>query len=396
MMPLLPPVLDRLNEVESILGPCIVLSLTETMIEKSTIDASQRVRDMLLAAGIHNYALQGQGARQHAVFVQTHGAYRSEHPIATKTSLYRPVTKQGDPRFCIYGLKYECKAGDQLAITTGRDNQLLVVLLTGENWTSTRLALKRLSPMASAVGAEGDSLHLSELYEKLRKVAAGPPLPSGRTGDTGVGFTLEAALGIPANSSKNPDYKDIELKFARLRPASREARLQLFARVPDWDLSPLKSSRQILSKFGYFRNGAHRLNCELNSLKPNSQGLLLNYDARAAVVEERSTRPDLPVVARWRLSTLEEALHLKHRHTMWVKCAVTMINGLEHFSPESVIYTRAPLFDRFPLLVSAGLISLDHMSKLQAGIFTERGPSWKLAAGRHEDLFGSARHMPLR
>ena len=39
------------------------------------------------------------------------------------------------------------------------------------------------------------------------------------TGDTGVGYTPKALLGIEANSKKTPDYKGIELKSSRTSKA---------------------------------------------------------------------------------------------------------------------------------------------------------------------------------
>ena len=51
-----------------------------------------------------------------------------------------------------------------------------------------------------------------ELLAMLRKIASAGPIPSMVDADTSVGRTLETALGIDINSSKQPDYKGIELK----------------------------------------------------------------------------------------------------------------------------------------------------------------------------------------
>ena len=36
-----------------------------------------------------------------------------------------------------------------------------------------------------------------------------------RPGDTGIGYTFESLLGIPANSATTPDFKGIEIKTKR-------------------------------------------------------------------------------------------------------------------------------------------------------------------------------------
>lgn len=49
-----------------------------------------------------------------------------------------------------------------------------------------------------------------ELLEKLKEIHKRGFIPSITPGDSGVGDTLENALGIHRNNSKNPDYKGIE------------------------------------------------------------------------------------------------------------------------------------------------------------------------------------------
>jgi hypothetical protein len=87
-------------------------------------------------------------------------------------------------------------------------------------------------------------------------------LPALLNADTAVGRTLEAALGIQINSSKKPDYKGIELKSFRNK---RDNRKNLFAQVPDWELSKFKSSAEILDAFGYQRQQDFKLYCTVST-----------------------------------------------------------------------------------------------------------------------------------
>lgn len=388
-----PDVFDRLRETESVLGPCVVISLTETMLKKGIIDAIEPFRNLLKRTGLHDYQRQGQGL-EHKATLETR-ILTEKQVVSATTSLYRPVTKLGDPRFWIYGLGHHCSPGTQLAVTVGASGQLLVVVLTVQDWTSTRRFLDQgLGGFAGARSSATTNPYLDELIDRLRRLAAGPALPGLVDADTGVGRTLEHALGIPMNSSKDPDYKGIELKFARQRPVARRNRSNLFAQVPDWDISPCSSSRAILECFGYQRSGAFKLYTEVG-YRPNSLGLHLKHDAVNAVIEERSVRDDVPIVARWRMANLAKRLHEKHAETAWVEVASTRVAGIEHFKPVRMLYTSAPRFDVFHLLVGNGLITMDHLIKQTGTKVNEKGPLWKLEPGGQPSLFAGTRAIEL-
>ena len=76
---------------------------TETGLEKSIMDATEEVRTYLEMTGGHSYDSQCQG-QEHKKQIVTKLASRGE-VVDTTTSLYRPQTKNGDPRIWISGLK---------------------------------------------------------------------------------------------------------------------------------------------------------------------------------------------------------------------------------------------------------------------------------------------------
>jgi hypothetical protein len=388
-----PDVLERLRQTEAILGPCVVISLTETMLKKSIIDAVEPLRNLLKSTGAHDYERQEQGP-EYKVRLQAR-ILTERQVIPTTTSLYRPVTKQGDPRFWISGLGRHTGAGTQLALTVGANGELLVVVLTVIDWASSQRFLERgFGGFVRARGSATTNPHLEELVARLRRLASGPALRALVEADTGVGRTLEHALDIHMNSSKEPDYKGIELKFARQRPVARRNRSTLFAQVPDWDISPCTSSAAILDRFGYQRDGVLKLYTEVGG-RANSLGLYLVHDAVHGVIEERSRQADVPVVARWRMAKLDKRLSEKHAETAWVECESIRIHGAEHFRPIRVLYTSAPRLDVFPLLVAAGLITMDHLIKRTGTRVTEKGPLWKLEPDGHSSLFAGAREIAL-
>ena len=70
---------------------------------------------------------------------------------------------------------------------------------------------------------------LSTPFEHLREIHSKGFLPTVTRGDTGVGMTLEAHLGLPPNCNRAPDYKGIELKASRMNQTFRTPnRVNLF------------------------------------------------------------------------------------------------------------------------------------------------------------------------
>ena len=83
------------------------------------------VRNFLVTHGIHNFDAQEQGVGSRAL-VKTK-LLANGRVIDTQTSLYRPNTKDGDPRIWIYELGQHADAYDLLAITKGNDGGLAVI-----------------------------------------------------------------------------------------------------------------------------------------------------------------------------------------------------------------------------------------------------------------------------
>jgi len=189
-------------------------------------------------------------------------------------------------------------------------------------------------------------------------------------------MTIEHALGIAANSSKEPDYNGIELKTAR---GFKKTRTNLFAQVADWELSSLKSSREILENFGYPRGDDFKLYCTVSALKENSQGLKFERREAEGILVE--TQKDYGDVAVWPDKLLRKRLIEKHSETFWVSAESTEVDGVEYFQLKSVTHTRSPLQGQLMPLIASGIITMDHLIKRKAGIkpkVAEKGPLFKI------------------
>ncbi len=360
---------------------------TETGLKKSIMDATGSIRSYLKSENIHDYELQLQGTESKVVIPSViHTGFET---IKSQASLYRPSTKKGDPRIWFYGLTKIADPNDIIAITYF-DSQFQVFNLT-KLYIRELINSSILNPFQELINAINTTENevAFELLAMLRKIANAGPTPSIVDADTSVGRTLETALGININSSKEPDYKGIELKsFRKKKTSSRQNRKNLFAQVPNWKLSKFKSSTEILNNFGYNRGDDFKLYCTVSAITRNSQGLNLRIDNDIKQVIENSDKPEVGDFVVWTLDKLHNRLKSKHKETFWVEAESTRINGLEHFQYKFVEHTRKPITSQFDLLIEQGIITIDHLIKRTAtGSGKEKGPFFKMESKGIELLF---------
>lgn len=365
---------DELKKIEFLTSKSIEVALIEptaTGLGKSIMDATLVVREFLRRNNVHDYDKQAQGPENKVIFRTK--IITENSLIDTKTSLYRPVTKTGDPRIWVSEIKNACKPSDVIAIT----------FFNKELWVFNLSALDikalsfRSGPFADFINAYNkDELQVAdELLEKMKILASRGYIKSSVAGDTAIGRLLETELGVAINSSKNPDYKGIELKSAR---SKRRTRNGLFAQVPDWSISRLTSTKQILDEFGYYdKHGVRRLECTLKAGTFIPQGLSLELDDAGGLLKEISNKSPKEVVS-WRMSKLEERLVQKHSETFWIEADVKVENGIEWFKFTQVKHTKDPMVAQFGVLLAQGKITLDHMIKEKGGSAVDKGPAFKL------------------
>lgn len=367
----------EINRIKLLTENSVELTLIEptaTGLSKSIMDATGPVRSFLKASGIHNYDGQKQGPTN-KVLVNSF-LVDSFALIPSTASLYRPVTKKGDPRIWFRALTTYAKANDILAIIAYKKE--LFVLNISKLDIEQILKTKIANPLQDLVNDIRTSSNLiaNELLGLLKDIAQRGPVPAMLNADTAVGRTLETLLKIGINSSRKPDYKGIELKSFRDERANRKT---LFAQVPDWKNSKFKSSAEILQNFGYSRNTDYKLYCTVSTLGRNSQGLQLKVDNKLSKLLENSDKLGIGDFIVWELETLHKRLLEKHNETFWVAAESQMIDGKEHFLFKKVEHTRKPIVSQFDILLEQGIITLDHLiKKSAAGKVVEKGPLFKI------------------
>ena len=363
-----------------------------TAMEKSIMDATHPVREHIKAASFHDFSKQEQGTD--AKVLKTAYFVHPDKLEETQASLYRPSTKNGDPRIWFYGLKNYAESFNLLAVVPKGDK---IYVINCSNKLIVQSLERGLNPLLVEIGisAIGLTQEAEELLNLLRKIGQKGWIKTMRSGDTGEGYTLETLLGISANSNKAPDYKGIEIKSGRVGSSNQT----LFSKTPDWALSRLKSSLEILKARGRYSEAKKRnqLFHSIRSDRPNSYGLQLEVDFELGQLSqfclETGARTDDVI---WELKTLQEALKKKHRQTFWVKTKTRKQDQLEHFLYSEAVYTRAPNIDAFALLLEVGEVFVDYTIKeTKTGAAKDQGYLFRMKQNNLNALFGVPRSFEL-
>jgi hypothetical protein len=368
----------EINRIKLLTEKSVDLTLiepTENGLKKSIMDATGSVRTYLKTTNIHDFELQGKGAKENGVSVKTNLITEAKS-VETNTSLYRPKTKDGDPRIWISKLPEVVNANDIVGIIAF-EKQLYVLNITQLDLKKL-LEAKTSNPLKSLVNEINQISNevADELLFKLRAIAAKGFVPALLQADTSIGRTLEKLLGIEMNSSRTPDYKGIELKSARENKGTRKG---LFAKTPNWELSKFKNRTEILDAFGYWENGVFRLYNTIRATGRNAQGLILRTDYEQDYLFENSDDKKIGDFLTWELGVLRDTLATKHKETFWIKAQSKKEDGKEYFLFKSAEHTKSPLVNQFGLLIDMGAITLDYpIKRLANGSVVDKGCNFKL------------------
>lgn len=365
---------------------------TPTGYGKSIMDATFGFRYFLKTTGIHDYSTQGQGQACKAL-VPAYLVYQDKLE-PTRASLYRPKTKQGDPRIWFSNLKKYCKPTD-LLIVIAKDEVLYVF-----NMSDPFLVQSFGIPGAYPHDILQDCANVispiaTELLDKLREIHARGFIRGVSHGDTNVGMTLEKLLGIPPNAKKAPDYKGIELKASRQLGRKSKGvsmlgskKITLFTQTPEWERSPMRAA-DILRRFGYYNADKKRqqLYCTIANV-PNSQGLYLDASDEVDLWNKAQTPNFSGDVAVWALETLRERMLKKHRETFWVQASSRLENGKEFLRYDVVRHTRSPNVANLGNYFDTGIITVDYALHFKpTGRVRDHGYLFRVASNKFHHLF---------
>lgn len=372
---------------------------TPTGYHKSIMDATGSVRELLKDEGIHDYEAQAQGPKAKVMWPSFFVTERSL--VETEASLYRPITKKGDPRIWFKSLRQYCSPKNLLALIIYEKN-IYVINLSDITIRNSLAQRGFVYDLLQQVKASKQSTAM-ELLCKIKTIHDMGFIPSITSGDPGVGDTLEHALGIERNNLRTPDYKGIELKSTRLtrHGANRVAtRSTLFTRVPDEGMS----YRQIVENYGKWQvprgSTVARLQFyeTLTTQRVNAYGMKLIVNPTADRLE-MNYYPDensAKYVSSWKMANLKSALLLKHRETFWVKAVSEDRDGREYFRYDKVLHTKSPNASLIMPLLDSGKITLDLAAHFKEdGKWRDHGMLFKMKPEDISLLLGEPREYDL-
>ena len=141
---------------------------TATAMGKGIMDATWPLREYLARTGFHDFRNQGQGATSKQV-VPIH-VIQSSGIVSGEMSMYRPETKNGDPRIWIYSLPKYASPDDLIALIVD-GGQLFAVNSTRENLAGLLAdATSPLGQIAARLNTHAPAA--AELLKKLQNIGA--------------------------------------------------------------------------------------------------------------------------------------------------------------------------------------------------------------------------------
>lgn len=273
--------------------------------------------------------------------------------------------------------------GRVILLGVTRDSVLAGAVFSGASVTARELRARDLGGDSILFRLKLQPDKRKELLVALLAVHRKGWIPSRRLNSKGVfspcaaphcsGMTLEAELGIPANSSKLPDYLGWELKAH----SAAQSALTLMTPEPTGGLYRELSARPFLERFGRGNQSTKRLDftgpfqfgkysknsplqLDLDGFDPKKQ----SFDAsgRLILVSQRGE-----IAAEWSFESLLAHWSVKHARVAYVPCHHRTTPSNQYAYAASVALGEGTRFALLLSAVAAGAVKYDPGIHLDAG-----------------------------
>ena len=203
-----------------------------------------------------------------------------------------------------------------------------------------------------------------ELVDGIKELKKRGFIKTHRSGNTGIGKTLEDELGIEENNFPGPDGITTELKSARKNSKSM---LTLFTKSPD----PHGINSELLKSFGYpGTNGKLHLHTTVNAVEFNT--LKGKTGFKIEITEDKvnllTSKKDLKPY--WTQETLQQSFERKYKELLYVKADSHGSDTNEEFHFNEAWLMRGFDFDNFVKLLKNGEIKVD----IRIGQYSDGSP----------------------
>lgn len=231
---------------------------------------------------------------------------------------------------------------------------------------------------------------INEVVEELKKINEQGWIPTMRTGNTGIGFTLESHLGIEENNISDSDIDGVcELKAKRSNASSR---ITAFCLTPVWAVN----ARKLLEEYGYQSDDhADRTNLyaglKFGVNKPPSgrYHFLVNIeemeDESCVVIRDGQQK----LIGHLPLSVLRYKFRTKYSNLLLVKAAVRKEKGIEQFWYNEAHYCTNISIKKVEQLLRAGDMVIEFRMWVDrvTNQYKDHGTCFRLAEKETLDLF---------
>lgn len=384
----------------------VPIRLTQTMIDKSIIDANGFLKKFLLDFDLLDY-----NQLTEKIFLEAN-LILEDQVVAVKVSFYK-ANARGDNRFWIYGLNNfirssKIQVNDLLYFSVdNKKEKKLTICNVSRSIPSDNVIVKFF-------GQDKLEEKINELIPKIKAISKNGfhsnSKGKGEICPKDAGNTLEFLLGIDPNNSKEPDYEQtIELKTKTDKSNSSDT---LFTLRPNFQGTPVAEYEPIDNKrvsaftrlYGYDSEkhvGYKNLYITIGPEESpqNNQGLFLEVNDEESIVELRKVENSSSIlVAFWDFKLLENKLKEKHPATLWVEAISKMDGEMGKFKYVKAELTRSPQFMTFLSLIKSGTITYDWRGyTTPEGNYKGKnhGNAFRIKNKQRELLFGSLEIISL-
>jgi len=192
-----------------------------------------------------------------------------------------------------------------------------------------------------------------QLVEEIKKLKKIGFIKTHRSGNTGIGKTLEDELGIEENNFPGPDGITTELKSARKNSKSM---LTLFTKSPD----PHGINSELLKSFGYpGTNGKLHLHTTVNAVEFNTLKGKTGFKIEIKDDKVNLVSKNKSLVPYWKKETIQKSFEKKYEELLYVKAKSQGSGSNEEFHFNEAWLMKGFDFDNFIKLLKNGEIKVD-------------------------------------
>lgn len=194
-----------------------------------------------------------------------------------------------------------------------------------------------------------------EIITKLEQIKDSGYIKTHRSGNTGIGKTLEDLLGIEENNIPSPNAAMMELKSARKNSPSM---LTLFTKSP----LPRKANSVLLGRFGYESargNNRKELHTTVNAVRFNQLRGQPCFKINVENDKLNLVAYQNEIVAYWDKGTLQRSFETKLPKLLYVKAEARGTGADEEFWFNEAWLLGGFNFESFLALLRDGVILVD-------------------------------------